>query len=90
MVAFRQTTTWQNSFTVFQHAIDVTKDNYFAHTHLGLAYQTAGNIEVAGDHYKKAVELAPSYDAANADLGVYYATKNKSAMPCRISRRQPA
>ena len=26
--------------TVFQHAIDVTSDNYFAHNHLGLAYQS--------------------------------------------------
>ncbi len=34
-----QVSTWKNSKTVFQHAIDVTSENYFAYNHLGLALQ---------------------------------------------------
>ncbi len=74
-LAFVQVSTWETSETVFQHAVDVTSDNYFAYNHLGLAYQYArfpGHMEKAGDQFKKAVLYGPSYDAANANLGVYY------------------
>lgn len=71
-VAFHQTTHWKTRFTVFEHAITATHDNYFAHNHLGVAYIHTGNVEKAGKHYAKAVEAAPNYDASNANFGAYY------------------
>ena len=58
VMAAHQTATWKNSFTVFQHAIDVTPDNFFAHNHLGLAYHNIGKMEEAGAEYAKAVQIA--------------------------------
>jgi tetratricopeptide (TPR) repeat protein len=71
-LAAHQTAYWKDSFTVFQHAVDVTSDNYFAHNHLGVAYANAGNMEAAGAEYAEAVRTGPSYDAANGNLGGYY------------------
>ena len=95
---FCQVATWETSVTVFQHAIDVTNDNYFAHNHLALAYQNdvrnlaaagkkaaAKDLETkAGEEFEEAVRLGPSYDASNANLGVYYMnTKQlKKALVC--------
>jgi tetratricopeptide (TPR) repeat protein len=81
-LAFVQVSTWKNSETVFQHAIDVIPDNFFAYNHLGLAYQSGidlhhplspadqEKVNKATYCYKEAVRLGPSYDAANANLGV--------------------
>jgi protein O-mannosyl-transferase len=83
-----QVATWKTSETVFQHAVDVTTDNYFAHNHLGLAIQDSVNrshnppspaeqakLDAAGHEFQEAVRLGPSYDAANANLGTYYVNR---------------
>ena len=100
-MAINQASTWQNSVTVFQHAIDVVPKNFFAYNHLGLAYHNRGmiyqneakaayakgnieraneltklskeNFDRAGKNYAMSVEIAPHYDSANGNLGVYYA-----------------
>jgi len=71
-LAIHQTSTWKDNWTVFGHAIDATSDNYFAHNHMGVAYQDIGDIEKAGRHYAEAVRITPNYDSANGNLGVYY------------------
>jgi tetratricopeptide (TPR) repeat protein len=82
-----QVATWENSETVFQHAVDVTSDNYFAYNHLGLAYQYGNfpdHMEKAREAFVKAVEYGPSYDAANANLGVSYMNRKRpdQALAC--------
>lgn len=71
-----QVSTWRTTETVFQHAVDVTNDNYFAYNHLGLAYQfdrsKPNNEEKARETFEKAVHCCPSYDAANGNLGSAY------------------
>jgi len=98
VLTFFQVATWKDSFTVFQHAIQVTDDNYFAHTHLGLAHQfLKQDWDAAGREYAEAVRIAPSYDAANSDLGGYYMRINQSdkALECfekaaSVNRFSPA
>jgi protein O-mannosyl-transferase len=70
----RQVPYWKDSTSVFEHAIKATRDNYFAHNHLGLTYLRDGDKERAGAEFAKALKIAPSYDAANANLGAYYAS----------------
>jgi protein O-mannosyl-transferase len=84
VLAAHQTATWQNSITVFQHAVDVTQDNYFAENHLGLAYHSAGEayMEKAGEHYRKAVDAGPNYDSASGNLGVYFAHRSSYYANC--------
>ena len=40
-----QLTHWQNSVTLFDHALEVTDDNYLAHNNLGVALNSEGNYE---------------------------------------------
>jgi protein O-mannosyl-transferase len=77
LLTVRQVAFWQDSFTVFRHAIEATENNYFAHNHLGMAYLRDGNEEEAASEFAKAVEIAPGYDAANANLGASYASRKQ-------------
>ena len=56
-LAWKQTATWQNSISVFAHAIAVTDDNYVAHANLGSALFAAGRREEGLKHYDEAVRL---------------------------------
>jgi hypothetical protein len=46
-VTVKQERYWQNSFLLFEHAIEVTIDNPPAHEMLGIAYASLGNVEKA-------------------------------------------
>jgi protein O-mannosyl-transferase len=70
----RQVSYWKDSASVFEHAIKVTDNNYFAHSHLGLIYHDHGDEEKSRAEFAEALRIAPSYDAANANLGAYYAS----------------
>ena len=37
-VTFRQVSYWIDSYTLFQHATEVTDNNWFAYNHIGIAY----------------------------------------------------
>jgi protein O-mannosyl-transferase len=78
VIAIEQVATWRDSKTLFYHAIQVTKDNFFAYNHYGLVFdQFDGNrdTEKAGEQYKIAADIAPNYDSASSNLGGYYARK---------------
>ena len=60
---WRQVAHWRSSETVFQHALAVTSDNYFAHNHLGRAYENAGRLEPAIAQYREAIRIRPSAGA---------------------------
>ena len=66
---FGQVRTWTNSFTLFEHALEVTKDNFFAHYGLGHAYAHQGKFDAAGVHFSKAVQLNPSKATLYNDWG---------------------
>jgi len=70
-----QVSYWKDSETLFKQAIDATGNNFFAHNHLGLVYGYAGDSVKAEEEYIKAVDIAPSYDAANSNLGACYANR---------------
>ena len=73
VVTVNQVSYWKDSETLFTQAIRATDNNFFAYNHLGLVYATAGDSAKAEEEYLKAVDIAPSYDAANANLGACYA-----------------
>ncbi|MGZ6291132.1 MAG: tetratricopeptide repeat protein [Syntrophales bacterium] len=60
---------WQNSITLFEHAIQVTDNNYLAHNNLGVALSDAGKKEEAMAHYREAIRIKPSYENAYFNLG---------------------
>jgi tetratricopeptide (TPR) repeat protein len=59
----RQVSHWRNTESVFEHALAVTTDNYFAHNHLGRAYENAGKLEPAIAQYREAIRIRPSAGA---------------------------
>ncbi len=69
LITREQLTYWQNSETLFRHALLVTKENYIAYDALGSALDEQGNHKDALDCYFEAVRLKPHYAEAQYDLG---------------------
>lgn len=64
---------WENSMTLFQHAIAVTQQNYIAQSNLGLEYARQGNYKEAFFHYKEALKISPNFSDAHNNLGALLA-----------------
>jgi len=52
---------WQNSETLFQHAIAVSRDNFLAHYLLGTYYDSLGRGAEAFQQYRRSAEIKPNY-----------------------------
>lgn len=50
---------WQNSITLFQHTLQVTTNNHFAHNNLGVALAHDGRLNEAIKHYSEALRIKP-------------------------------
>jgi tetratricopeptide (TPR) repeat protein len=61
---------WQDSQSLFRHALEVTTDNALAHESLGDALAKQGRIEEAEPHFAEAVRIRPKYPEALSDLGL--------------------
>jgi tetratricopeptide (TPR) repeat protein len=60
---------WQNSRTLFEHALQVTDRNYLAHHNLGVELADEGKTEAAIAEYQAALRIRPDYAQARTDLG---------------------
>src|SRR5207253_179531 len=69
LVSARQITFWQNSRTLFGHALDVTTDNFIAHHSLGTALANEGKNEEAEIHFREALRIHPRFPEAEQNLG---------------------
>jgi tetratricopeptide (TPR) repeat protein len=56
---WRQCTYWQNSITLFERAIRVTRNNAFAQSTLGGALMHAGRVKEAMPHLFEAMSISP-------------------------------
>jgi protein O-mannosyl-transferase len=70
---------WQNSLTLFQHAIDVTEDNYIAHYRIAAFLREQGRLDEAIYHYKRVIEINPYAADVYLDLGAVLTAKGKFA-----------
>ncbi|MFC1851516.1 tetratricopeptide repeat protein [candidate division CSSED10-310 bacterium] len=68
-ITWKQIGLWQDNFSLFEHAIAVTKDNYLAQENLGNAYYEQKRYGEAINHYSEAVKIAPGYAKARNNLG---------------------
>jgi tetratricopeptide (TPR) repeat protein len=62
---------WQNSITLFDRTLKVTKNNYVIHSNMGAALAEQGKIVEAVAHYEEALRIKPDdvdsrYNLANA------------------------
>jgi Tfp pilus assembly protein PilF len=60
---------WQNTESLFRHALAVTQGNFVAHNNLGNVLLAEGQVEEAIVQYRKALEMRPGYSDAHSNLG---------------------
>ncbi|MCX5635161.1 MAG: tetratricopeptide repeat protein [Planctomycetota bacterium] len=61
---------WKNSFTLSEHAIEVTKNCSVMHVNLAVALSEQGRLEDAAIHLKEALRAKPKYFYARFNLGL--------------------
>ena len=68
---------WQDSTTLFRHALRVTRDNYLAHGNLGEALSLQGKTEEAILHYEEALRINPGHSVSHNNLGLALTNQGK-------------
>ncbi|MGZ3577997.1 MAG: tetratricopeptide repeat protein [Syntrophales bacterium] len=69
---------WQNSVTLFEHALRVTEMNSRAHYNLGISLTDLGKYEEAIYQFKYAISLEPEYSGPYSYMGVALAGQGKT------------
>ena len=60
---------WQNSETLWRHAVDVTRNNYIAQNNLAGALLEKGDLNEAITHYRQALDIEPRVVQIQSNLG---------------------
>jgi tetratricopeptide (TPR) repeat protein len=60
---------WRNSTLLFEHALEVSENNYLVHNNLGNVYFRQGQIEKAIQHYAESLRINPGFALAHNNLG---------------------
>jgi protein O-mannosyl-transferase len=68
---------WENTLTLFEYTLDVTKDNPSAENTYAVALFNEGRFKEAEYHYAKAIRLAPAFTTAIANLSKLYLEEGK-------------
>ena len=67
-----QTATWQNSETLWKHALAATTDNIIAECNLGLALHESGKDDEALQHFENSIRINRHQPEVLSSLGVFY------------------
>jgi tetratricopeptide (TPR) repeat protein len=73
VLTWQQCGYWKNSAILFNHALQVTKDNYLAHNARGITYGELGQYQLAIEDFNKAIGLKQDYAEAYYNRGFAYA-----------------
>jgi tetratricopeptide (TPR) repeat protein len=68
--AWKQTTYWRNSETLWTHTLAVTKDNDVAHTNFGMLLTERGQLDDALSHFQAALDVRSSSAHSHYDLSL--------------------
>ena len=78
VVTWSQERVWQNSITLWKHALEVASNNAVAQTNLGQALlETGGNLQEAEGHIREALRLDPAIVSNYSNLGLILWTQGK-------------
>lgn len=77
-LSWKQCGYWQNTFTLFSHALEVTENNYLAHNSRGITYGQYGRYREAIDDFNEAIKLKPHYYIAYNNRGLAYAKSGQN------------
>jgi tetratricopeptide (TPR) repeat protein len=64
---------WRTGETLFQHAVEVTDNNYLAYNNLGFDLSNRGETKKAMAEFQRSLEINPNYDEARNNLGFAFA-----------------
>jgi tetratricopeptide (TPR) repeat protein len=70
IAARAQVAHWKNSVTLWNHALEVTADNFLAHTNLARHLDEQGRSDEAASHYAEALRINPKVPQALNGAGV--------------------
>lgn len=77
VLTYRQAALWQDTVTLFSHAVHLDNRNYLAHNNLGVGLEKQGRLQEAGVHYLQSVKLRPNYEKARNNLAGFLAHQGK-------------
>jgi hypothetical protein len=72
IITWTQVGYWQDSITLFGHALKVTENNWLAYNNRGISYSRLGNYRQAIDDYSRAIESNSGYALAYTNRGISY------------------
>lgn len=73
VLSWKQCGYWKNSITLFNHTLEVTKDNSLAYHHLGYLYDGLGWHQMAVNHYNEAIRIKPRSARFYNNRGISFA-----------------
>jgi tetratricopeptide (TPR) repeat protein len=85
--AWRQTSFWHDSETMWTHTLACLPRHTVAHKLLGMALSAQGRNEAAIQQFQKALEIEPRSNAANYNLGIALAQQGRLAEAMSYYRR---
>jgi Tfp pilus assembly protein PilF len=68
---------WHDSYTLFAHTLEVTKNNGFAENDFAVALMERGEPELAAPHFLAAVRLSPDLASPHYNLAVLLQKQNR-------------
>ena len=74
---WRQVGYWENSYKLFTHTVEVTKNNSVAQLGVGLALKSQGRFNEAISEFRKALEYDPEYMDARNNLAIVLKAQGK-------------
>jgi len=77
VVTLIQISYWQDSLTLWSHAVDVTKDNYNAEVNLGVTLMSTDRPDEALPHLQNATRIRPNNGVVHLNIAAVYAMENR-------------
>jgi len=74
---WHQVKTWRDGVTLFERAIAVTEDNFFAHKNLADGLLQRGLLDEAESHYREALRIQPGWPDARLGWANLLATQGR-------------
>ncbi len=68
---------WHDSYTLFAHTLEVTKNNGFAENNFGVALLERGEPQLAAQHFVAAVRLSPDLASPHYNVAVLLQKQNR-------------
>jgi len=72
IITWTQVGYWQNSFTLLDHTLKVTDNNWHVYNGRGVAYGDLGNYRQAIDDFSRTIEIKPGFADAYNNRGIAY------------------